>query len=77
VKAHLLETISSPAGLREFRPAFITERRGGGYTAAPLAGGPYTLSGLAEANGLMVLGERVITAAAGSTVDVLLLDRRR
>jgi molybdopterin molybdotransferase len=77
VRAHLLETVSSLAGLREFRPAYITERRGGGYTVAPLAGGPYTLSGLADANGLMVLGERVISAAAGSTVDVLLLDRRR
>jgi molybdopterin molybdotransferase len=77
VRAHLLETVSSPSGLREFRPAYITERRGGGYTVAPLAGGPYTLSGLAEANGLMVLGERVISAAAGSTVDVILLDRRR
>jgi molybdopterin molybdotransferase len=32
---------------------------------------------LAKANALMVLGERVVTAAAGSTVDVLLLDRRR
>jgi molybdopterin molybdotransferase len=77
VRAHLLETVSSPAGLREFRPAHVAERRGGGYTVAPLAGGPYTLSGLAKANALMVLGERVITAAAGSTVDVLLLDRRR
>jgi molybdopterin molybdotransferase len=55
----------------------VAERRGGGYTVQPLAGGPYTLSGLAEANGLLVLGERVTTAAAGSTVDVLLLDRRR
>ncbi|BCJ43010.1 molybdopterin molybdenumtransferase MoeA [Actinoplanes ianthinogenes] len=77
VKAHLLETVSSPGGLREFRPAHVAERRGGGYTVQPLAGGPYTLSGLAEANGLLVLGERVTTAAAGSTVDVLLLDRRR
>nr|WP_246656489.1 MULTISPECIES: gephyrin-like molybdotransferase Glp [Dactylosporangium] len=77
VRAHLLETVSSPSGMREFRPAYITERRGGGYTVAPLAGGPYTLSGLAEANGLMVLGEKVISAAAGSTVDVILLDRRR
>jgi molybdopterin molybdotransferase len=77
VKAHLLETISSPGGLREFRPAHVAERRGGGYTVQPLAGGPYTLSGLAEANGLLVLGERVTSAAAGSTVDVLLLDRRR
>ncbi|MBX6721808.1 MAG: molybdopterin molybdotransferase MoeA [Dactylosporangium sp.] len=77
VKAHLLETVSSPAGRREFRPAYVSERRGGGYTVQPLAGGPYTLSGLAEANGLLVLGERVTSAPAGSTVDVLLLDRRR
>ena len=77
VRAHLLETVSSPSGLREFRPAYVSERRGGGYTVQPLAGGPYTLSGLAEANGLLVLGERVTSAAAGSTVDVLLLDRRR
>ncbi len=77
VRAHLLETVSSPSGLREFRPAYVAERRGGGYTVAPLAGGPYTLSGLAEANALLVLGEKVTTAPAGSTVDVLLLDRRR
>ncbi|MEK8108147.1 molybdopterin-binding protein [Micromonospora sp. M12] len=77
VRAHLLETVSSPTGLREFRPAHVAERRGGGYTVQPLSGGPFTLSGLAEANGLLVLGERVTTAAAGSTVDVLLLDRRR
>jgi molybdopterin molybdotransferase len=77
VRAHLLETVYSPTGLREFRPAAVAERRGGGYTVQPLAGGPYTLSGLAEANALMVLGERVTSAPAGSTVDVLLLDRRR
>jgi molybdopterin molybdotransferase len=77
VRAHLLETVSSPTGLREFRPAHVAERRGGGHTVQPLAGGPYTLSGLAEANGLLVLGERVTSAAAGSTVDVLLLDRKR
>ena len=77
VRAHLLETVPSPAGLREFRPAHVAERRGGGYTVQPLPGGPYTMSGLADANGLLVLGERVTTAAAGSTVDVLLLDRRR
>jgi len=77
VRAHLLETVSSPTGLREFRPAHVAERRGGGYTVQPLRGGPFTLSGLAEANGLLVLGERVTAAAAGSTVDVLLLDRQR
>ncbi len=77
VRAHLLETVYSISGMREFRPALVAERRGGGYTVQPLAGGPYTLSGMAEANGLMVLGERVMNAPAGSTVDVLLLDRRR
>ena len=77
VRAHLLDTVYSPSGLREFRPAVVSERRGGGYTVAPLNGGPYTLSGLAEANGLLVLGEKVMAATAGSTVDVLLLDRRR
>jgi molybdopterin molybdotransferase len=77
VRAHLLETVASPVGLREFRPAHVAERRGGGYTVQPLPGGPYTMSGLADANGLLVLGEKVTTATAGSTVDVLLLDRRR
>ncbi len=77
VRAHLLETLASPLGLREFRPAHVAERRGGGYTAQPMPGGPYTLSGLAMANALIVLGERVGTAPAGSTVDVLMLDRQR
>jgi molybdopterin molybdotransferase len=77
VKANLAEPVSSPAGLREFRAASVAERRGGGYTVRPLAGGPHELGGLAEANGLLVLGERITSAPAGTTVDVLLLDRRR
>jgi molybdopterin molybdotransferase len=77
VRAHLLDTVNSPIGMREFRPAYVSERRGGGYTAQPLSGGPYTLSGMAAANGLIVLGERVGSSPAGSTVDVLMLDRRR
>jgi molybdopterin molybdotransferase len=77
VRGHLLEAVQSPPGLREFRPAHVAERRGGGYTVQPLAGGPYTLAGFAGCNGLLVLGERVNSASAGSNVDVLLLDRRR
>jgi molybdopterin molybdotransferase len=42
-----------------------------------MPGGPYTLSGMAMANALIVLGERIGNAPAGSTVDVLMLDRRR
>jgi molybdopterin molybdotransferase len=77
VRGHLLDTVKSVPGMREFRPAWVAERRGGGYTVQPLPGGPYTLSGLSAANALMVLGERVNTAPAGSMVDVLMLDRRR
>jgi molybdopterin molybdotransferase len=74
VRANLQAAVQSPSGLREFRPARVTERRGGGYSAEAL---PVGLTGLAEANGLVVLGERVSTAPAGETVDVLLFDRRR
>lgn len=77
VKANLVEAVVSPHGLREFRPAYVSERRGGGYTVRALPGGPHLVTGLAEANGLMVLGEKVATAPAGLTVDVLLFDRRR
>jgi molybdopterin molybdotransferase len=77
VRGHLLAAVQSPVGLREFRPAQVAERRGGGYTVQPLAGGPFLLSGLSRCNGLVVLGERVTAAPAGSTVDVLMLDRRR
>jgi molybdopterin molybdotransferase len=77
VKASLLEPVSSPEGLREFRPAVVAERRGGGYTVRALPNGRHLLSGLAEANGLLVLGEKIASAPAGSTVDVLLFDRRR
>jgi molybdopterin molybdotransferase len=75
VRAHLLETVRSPAGRREFRPALTARRRGGGYTVQPLPGGPDALAGLAVGNGLIVLGERVTSAPAGATVDVLLLER--
>src|SRR5690606_40674543 len=77
VRGHLRESVHSPAGLREFRPALVTERRGGGYAVAPLPGGPHTLAGMARGNALMVLGARVARAPAGTDVDVLLLDRRR
>ena len=75
VKAMLSDPLSSPRDVREFRPARVTERRGGGYTVSPLPGGEALLAGYAAANGLLVLGERVANLPAGSTVDVLLFDR--
>lgn len=77
VKGNLSEAVTSPPEVREFRPVQVSERRGGGYGVVPLPGGPHLLSGLARANGLMVLGERVAAANAGTTVDVLMFDRRR
>jgi molybdopterin molybdotransferase len=77
VRGHLLAAVQSPPGLREFRPAVVAERRGGGYTVQPLPGGRCTLAGLAGGNGLLVLGERVTNAPVGTNVDVLMLDRRR
>jgi molybdopterin molybdotransferase len=77
VRANLLEAVSSSAGLREFRPALVAERRGGGHTVQPLADGAELRTGLAAANGLLVLGESVTSAPAGTTVDVLVLDRGR
>ena len=77
VRANLTEPVSSPSGLREFRPVRVAERRGGGYTVAPLGTSSYTLTGLAEATGLMTIGENATRVPAGSTVDVLLLDRNR
>jgi molybdopterin molybdotransferase len=75
VKAALLEAVESPIGLREFRPASVAERRGGGYTVQPIGG--RLLTGLAVANALLVLGEQVSSAPAGTAVDVLMLDRSR
>jgi molybdopterin molybdotransferase len=77
VKANLMAPVCSPHGLREFRPAHVAERRGGGYNVQPLPGGPQLLAGLAEANALLVLGEKVTNAPSGTTVDVLLFDRSR
>ncbi|WP_025272648.1 gephyrin-like molybdotransferase Glp [Haloglycomyces albus] len=77
VRANLTEAITSPLGRREFRPVKVTERRGGGYTVTPLGMQSYTLSGFAEATGLMAVGENASTVPAGSTVDVMLLDRHR
>jgi len=77
VRAALLEPVTSPRELREFRPAYVTERRGGGYTVAPLPNGTHLLAGLAAANALLVLGEKVHVAPVGTMVDVMLFDRRR
>ncbi|MGH3544946.1 MAG: molybdopterin-binding protein, partial [Mycobacteriales bacterium] len=75
VRATLTEAVTSQRGVREFRPAVLRARRGGGYTASPQQGGTRLLRGLAVSNGLMVLGDGVATAPVGTILDVLALDR--
>ena len=53
------------------------ERRGGGYTVQPLPVARTRCPGWPRRTACSCSGERVMTATAGSTVDVLLLDRRR
>ena len=75
VRATLTEPLTSMADVREFRPGILRQRRGGGYTVTPERGGDQLLQGLSASNGLMVLGEQLTMAAAGTVVDVLQLDR--
>lgn len=74
VKASLTEPVESVAGKREFRPCALSPRRGGGYAARPLPGGSRVLTGLARANGLLVLSDQVTSALIGSPVDVLMFE---
>ena len=75
VRATLTEPLTSIKGKRQFlRGAF--EAKVGGSTVTPVGGaGSHLLGGLSQANALIVLGEDVAGAAAGSDVPVLLLDR--
>ncbi len=75
VRASLTESLTSSAGVREFRPAVLRSRRGGGYTVTPQPGGKQLLRGLMNSNGLMVLGDHITLAPRGAVVDVLQLDR--
>lgn len=75
VRARLASSVTSLPGRRQFlRGRF--EPRVGGSTVTPVGGaGSHLMRGLADANALIVLGEDVVTALAGSDVPVLLLDR--
>ena len=79
LSARLTSPVSSTLGRRGYvRGRLLREQATGDYLVQPLGtSGTHLLSSITEANGLIVLGERVGSAAAGSTVDVLMLDRRR
>lgn len=75
VRAQLTAPVTSIKGKRQFlRGRF--EPKVGGSTVTPVGGaGSHLLGGLSQSNALIVLGEDVASAAAGSDVPVLMLDR--
>jgi molybdopterin molybdotransferase len=79
VSARLTSPISSPKGRRSYlRGRLLREQATGDYLVQPLAvAGTHLLSSLAEANGLIVVGEDVTDATVDERVDVALLSSRR
>jgi molybdopterin molybdotransferase len=75
VRARLLESLTAPAGKRQFRRAALS-RGDDGYLVRPHGGtGSHLLAGLAGANSLIVVDEATTAVPAGSDVDVLVLTR--
>ncbi|MDQ6874472.1 MAG: molybdopterin molybdotransferase MoeA [Actinomycetota bacterium] len=75
VQARLLESLSAPAGKRQYRRAQL-ETEEGHLVVRPHGGtGSHLLAGLAGANALIVLDEDTTEVPEGSEVDVLVLTR--
>ena len=75
VRAQITSTVSSITGRRQFLRGLF-EPKVGGSTVTPVGGaGSHLMGGLSQANALIVLGEDVSIAKAGSDVPVILLDR--
>lgn len=74
-RAQLTEDVRSSAGKRDYVPAeFVSDAQGA--RVRPVGGaGEYLLSGLGDANALIVLREDVAAANAGEPVPIILLDR--
>jgi molybdopterin molybdotransferase len=75
VRATCTAALSSPVGKRQFaRGRFEVTGRGAQVT--PVGGhGSHLIGGLSQANSLIVVSESTSAIEAGSTVDVLVLDR--
>lgn len=78
VRAAMARSWTSPSGLREFVPAVVTGSPTKGYTVSPVGepdGGRATsLTALAGANVLAVVGEETSTVRPGDTLDCLVLE---
>ncbi|ANN14854.1 molybdopterin molybdenumtransferase [Amycolatopsis orientalis] len=75
VRARLTESMTSPAGRRQFRRGFYTHSEGEVTGVVGPRGGPgsHLLASFTQANCLIVLPEDVDSVAKGDEVDVLLL----
>lgn len=77
VRARLAAAVSSPPGKRSFLRADLRVEEGA-YTVEPVGGsGSHLIAALAGANALIVVPETATEVAAGETVVVMLLERRR
>jgi molybdopterin molybdotransferase len=76
VHALATEPLRSPLGKRSFLRVRL-EVRDGAYVVTPVSGaGSHLIAGLARANALAVVPEEVEEVAAGTPVQVMLLERR-
>jgi molybdopterin molybdotransferase len=75
VRAKITESVTSMPGRRQFLRGYF-EPKVGGSMVTPVGGaGSHLLGGLSRSNALIVLGEDIASAQAGSDVPVILLDR--
>ncbi|WP_437440547.1 molybdotransferase-like divisome protein Glp [Nocardioides eburneus] len=77
VTAKLTHDVRSPAGRRQFLRGDVQFRPDGTHATVSPVGGPgsHLIGDLASANCLLVIPEETTALAAGSEVDVLVLDR--
>jgi molybdopterin molybdotransferase len=77
VRARLTEPLRSPPGKRTYARAQLTVQ-GGTYSVTPIGGsGSHLIAALAGANCFVVVPEKATEVEAGSTVSVMLLERRQ
>jgi molybdopterin molybdotransferase len=71
------EPLRSPPGKRTYARAQLTVQ-GGTYSVTPIGGsGSHLIAALAGANCFVVVPEKATEVEAGSTVSVMLLERRQ
>jgi molybdopterin molybdotransferase len=79
VQAVALESVDSPAGIRQYRRGLLHREASGGYSVSFVGGaGSHLIASLASANCLVVIAEDVTEVPAGTRVTVmpLLLSNR-